>query len=79
MFERHGVLTEREQHARYEIYLETYVKKIQIESRAMGDIAMINILPTALQYQNTIIKNVLGLKEILSASDYKVRLLLSWK
>ncbi len=71
MFERHGVLTEREQHARYEIYLETYVKKIQIESRAMGDIAMINILPTALQYQNTIIKNVLGLKEILSASDYK--------
>ncbi len=71
MFERHGVLTDREQHARYEIYLETYVKKIQIESRIMGDIAMINILPTALEYQNTLITNVRGLKEVLTAADFK--------
>ncbi|CAN5341728.1 glutamine synthetase III [soil metagenome] len=71
MFIRHGVLTEREQHARFEIYLETYVKKIQIESRIMGDIAVINIIPTALQYQNTLISNVRGLKEVLSAGDFK--------
>ncbi len=71
MFERHGVLTEREQHARFEIYLETYVKKIQIESRIMGDMALINIIPTALQYQNSLISNVRGLKEVLSAGDFK--------
>lgn len=71
MFIRHGVLTEREQHARYEIYLETYVKKIQIESRIMGDIAMSDIIPAALSYQNTLITNVLGLKEVLGASEFK--------
>jgi glutamine synthetase len=71
MFERHNVLTEREQHARYEIYLEMYVKKIQIEARVMGDLAVNNIIPTALQYQNTLIANVRGLKEVLSAAEFK--------
>ncbi|MDQ3110933.1 MAG: glutamine synthetase III [Bacteroidota bacterium] len=71
MFIRHGVLTEREQHARYEIYLETYVKKIQIESRIMGDIAMSDIIPAALSYQNTLIENVRGLKEVLGATEFK--------
>lgn len=71
MFIRHNVLTEREQHARYEIYLETYVKKIQIESRIMGDIAMSDIIPAALSYQNTLITNVRGLKELLGASEFK--------
>jgi glutamine synthetase len=71
MFIRHNVLSEREQHARYEIYLETYVKKIQIESRIMGDIAMSDIIPAALSYQNTLIENVRGLKEVLGASDFK--------
>lgn len=71
MFIRHGVLTEREQHARYEIYLETYVKKIQIESRIMGDIAMSDIIPAALSYQNTLITNVRGLKEVLGGSEFK--------
>jgi glutamine synthetase len=71
LFERHGVLTEREQHARYEIYLETYVKKIQIESRVMGDLAVNNIIPTALQYQNMLISNVRGLKEVLGAGEFK--------
>ncbi|HLG04193.1 MAG TPA: glutamine synthetase III [Bacteroidia bacterium] len=71
LFERHGVLTEREQHARYEIYLEMYVKKIQIESRVMGDLAVNHIIPTALQYQNTLINNVRGLKEVLGAADFQ--------
>jgi glutamine synthetase len=71
MFARHGVLTEREQHARYEIYLEIYVKKIQIESRIMGDLAVSDIIPTALNYQNVLISNVRGLKEVLGASDFK--------
>jgi glutamine synthetase len=71
MFERHNVLTDREQHARYEIYLETYVKKIQIEARVMGDLAVNNIIPTALQYQNTLISNVQGLKAVLGAASFK--------
>jgi glutamine synthetase len=71
MFERHNVLTEREQHARYEIYLETYVKKIQIESRVMGDVAVNSIIPTALQYQSTLINNVRGLKELFGAAEFK--------
>ena len=71
LFARHNVLTEREQHARYEIYLETYVKKIQIESRVMGDLAVNVIIPTALQYQNTLISNVTGLKAVLDAGSFK--------
>jgi glutamine synthetase len=71
MFIRHNVLTEREQHARYEIYLETYVKRIQIESRIMGDLAVSDIIPAALSYQNTLIDNVRGLKEVLGASEFK--------
>ncbi len=71
MFERHGVLSDREQHARYEIYLETYVKKIQIEARVMGDLAVNHIIPVALQYQNTLINNVTGLKEVLGAGEFK--------
>lgn len=71
MFERHNVLSEREQHARYEIYLETYVKKIQIEGRVLGDLAVNNIIPVALQYQNVLISNVKGLKDVLGAAEFK--------
>ncbi|HEU4719055.1 MAG TPA: glutamine synthetase III [Bacteroidia bacterium] len=71
LFARHNVLSEREQHARYEIHLETYVKKIQIEARVMGDMAVNNIIPTALQYQNTLISNVRGLKEVMGAAEFK--------
>ena len=71
LFERHNVMNDREQHARYEIYLEMYVKKIQIEARVMGDLAVNSIIPTALQYQNTLISNVRGLKEVLSAAEFK--------
>jgi glutamine synthetase len=71
LFERHHVMNDREQHARYEIYLEMYVKKIQIEARVMGDLAVNSIIPTALQYQNTLISNVRGLKEVLSAAEFK--------
>lgn len=71
LFERHNILTEREQHARYDIYLETYTKKIQIESRVMADLAMSQIIPTAIKYQSSLIENVKGLKEIMNPSDFK--------
>jgi glutamine synthetase len=57
-------MSQREIEARHEIYLETYTKKIQIESRVIGDIAMNSIIPTALTYQNKLIQSVKGLKEI---------------
>ena len=50
--------------ARYEIELEEYTKKIQIEARVLGDIARNHVIPTAIRYQNTLIENVRGLKEI---------------
>lgn len=71
LFERHNIMSEREQHARYDIYLETYTKKIQIESRIMADLAMSHILPTAIKYQSSLIENVRGLKEIMSDSEFK--------
>ncbi len=58
------VLTERELHARYEIRNEIYVKKVQIESRVLGDLAINHIVSTALSYQNMLISNVKGMKEL---------------
>lgn len=71
MFESLGILTHREQEARYEINLETYTKKIQIESRIMADMVNNQIIPASLLYQKTLTDNVNGLKNILSAVDFK--------
>lgn len=65
LFVKNGIFTERELEARYEIKNETYLKKLQIESRVLGDLALNHIIPTAITYQNTLINNVRGLKEIL--------------
>jgi glutamine synthetase len=62
LFEKHGVLTHKEVEARNEIKLESYIKKVQIESRVMGDLAMNHIIPTAIAYQNKLIQNANGLK-----------------
>lgn len=71
LFESLGILTHREQEARYDIYLETYTKKIQIESRIIADMVNNQILPAAIRYQKTIVDNVNGLKNILSAAEFK--------
>lgn len=70
VFIENNVFVERELEARHEILLETYTKKIQIESRVMGDLAMNHIIPTAIEYQNTLIKNVKGLMEIGLKKEY---------
>lgn len=62
---KHGVYSESEIHARYEINLEILVKKIQIESRVLADMAANHIVPTAIKYQNVLIQNVRGLKDIM--------------
>lgn len=72
LFEEMGVLNRVELMARYEIALEEYVKTVQIESRVLGDIARNHIVPTAVRYQNTLIENVKGLKEIFGESYQEV-------
>ncbi len=64
LFERHNIMTEVELKARYEVKSENYIKKIEIESRVIGDLAANHVIPTVITYQNILIKNVLGLKEI---------------
>ena len=62
LFEKHKVLNHVEVHARHEIELEAYIKKVQIESRVIGDLALNHIIPTAILYQNKLIENANGLK-----------------
>ena len=62
LFERHEVMSEKEVEARVEIRLEAYIKRVQIEARVMGDLAMNHIVPTAIAYQNKLIVNANGLK-----------------
>ncbi len=69
LYERHGVLTERELEARIEIELEKYRMQIQIESRLCGDLAVNHIIPTAIRYQNILVNNVKGLQEVLSKAE----------
>ena len=71
MFDSQGILNHREQEARYEISLETYTKKIQIESRIIADMVDNQIIPSTLTYQKVLIDNVIGLKNIFSSTDYK--------
>jgi glutamine synthetase len=64
LFTKHGIFSELEMHARYEIELENYMKKIQIDSRVIGDLAMNHVVSTALKYQTQLVENVKGQKEI---------------
>jgi glutamine synthetase len=69
LFQQTKVLTEREAIARYIVDLKEYIYQIQIESRTLGDIARNHIIPTGIKYQNVLIENVKGLKEIYG-KDY---------
>jgi glutamine synthetase len=62
LFEEYGVMSHKEAEARNEIKLESYIKKVQIEARVMGDLAINHIIPTAIAYQNKLITNANGLK-----------------
>ncbi|MFV0538107.1 MAG: glutamine synthetase III [Dysgonomonas sp.] len=64
-----GILSEVELHARNEVKWETYAKKIQIESRVLGDLALNHIIPVAISYQSILLTNVSKLKEV--ADNYK--------
>jgi glutamine synthetase len=70
LFSRNGVLSARELQARYEIKLENYLRMVQIEARVMGDLAVNHIIPIAIRYQNTLLDNVRGLKEVIDAKTF---------
>ncbi len=70
LFKNLDILSERELNARFEIQLENYTKKIQIESRVIGDLAKNHIIPIAIRYQNTLIENVKGLKDVLDSKTF---------
>ena len=72
LFSELGVMNHIEVESRYEIELEEYTKKIQIEGRVLGDIARNHVIPTAIRYQNTLIENVKGLKDIFEKDFTKI-------
>lgn len=71
LFEEMNIMTPVEVKARHEIELDEYIMRIQIEARILGDIARNHVVPTAINYQNKLIKNVQGLKDILGAEFKK--------
>jgi glutamine synthetase len=80
VFERFGIYSKKELEARHEILLENYTKKIQIEARAIGDLASTYILPAAIKYQNVLINNIKGLKEMgLDEGSYDSQVQISKK
>jgi len=70
LFEEMGIMNKIECEARYEIEVEEYTKRIQIESRVLADIARNHVIPTAIKYQSVLVNNVKGLKEIYG-TDFK--------
>lgn len=64
MFARTGVFTQKELEARNEVKWEMYTKKIQIESRVLGDLAINHIIPAATRYQSLLLDNVFKIKQL---------------
>ncbi len=75
LFKTNDIYTHAELEARHEIMLESYIKKVQIEARTMGELATSLILPSAVKYQNVLIENINGLKASgLKESSYSSQL-----
>jgi len=70
LFSRLGIMNEKEMHARHEIMLENYQKKIQIESRVLGDMSGNHIVPTALRYQSLLMQNLQGMNQVFDENTF---------
>lgn len=70
LFGRMQVLSENELHARYETELEKYIKRMQIEGRIIGDLAINHIIPVAIRFQNVLLENIRGMKEVFSDEQF---------
>jgi glutamine synthetase len=80
LFSKFDIFTTKELEARHEIQLENYIKKIQIEARIMGEMASTYILPPAVKYQNILIQNIKGLKELgFPEKDYSSQMQIAQK
>jgi glutamine synthetase len=66
-----GVFTDKELESRVEVEYEKFAKKVQIESRVLGDLAMNHIVPIAITYMTSLIENVRGLKEVFNDTEYE--------
>ena len=71
LFRQTGVLNERELQARNEVKWETYTKKVQIEARVLGDLALNHIIPVASRYQSSLLDNLFKVKTLYSQQDYE--------
>lgn len=71
VFDKLGIFTPIELEARVEVEFEKYTKKVQIESRVLGDIAINHIVPIAIAYQTSLIENVKGLKELFPEDEFQ--------
>lgn len=69
LFETTGVFTEKELEARYEIQQEIYAKKLDIESKVLRDLTLAYVIPSAIKYQNELLQNVQGLKNLNAPKD----------
>ncbi len=65
-----GIFSEKELEGRVEVELEKFTKKVQIEARVLGDLAINHIVPTGIRYMTSLIENVRGLKEIFGESEF---------
>ena len=72
VFRKNNILNEKELGARQGIQMEHFTKRMQIEARVLGDLAMNHIIPTAIKYQNTMMENIQKLKEIYPEEQYKI-------
>jgi len=66
-----GIFTGKELESRVEVEYEKFTKKIQIESRVLGDLAINHIVPTAMRYMTSLLDNVKGLKEVFNDNEYE--------
>ena len=69
MFRSQGVMTEDELKARNEIKWDTYTKKVQIEARVLGDLALNHIIPIATRYQSSLLDNVIKMETVLGKEE----------
>jgi glutamine synthetase len=66
-----GIFTDKELESRVEVEYEKFTKKVQIEARVLGDLAINHIVPTAINYMTTLLDNVKGLKEVFNDTEFE--------
>ena len=72
LFRATGVMTETEVRARQEVELETYVLNLQIEGRVLGELVYNYVIPATIGYQNDLLRNIAGLREVYGAAHKKM-------